>query len=535
MLPSVENILSWRSLAARRAAPARAAHRRAAPHRAARRRRARFTSPACRLGPRRPGERGFSDWLFDQREIDDTRRRRSNGATSSAARRRSRSRRSTCASTTRRASMPRPYGAPARSLGSQRSSCAPQLTGGDVDASGAWNGRVYARARLHRSRGLAPWLDYPVDVSSSGHGALRAWANDTDGEVREATADLALTNVRGEACSGPAAARARRPQRAPAWRAARRAATAQRKRSAARAARRRALHAGRLPARLEAAGGVAERQCARARAARASGRSAAAAGGAAPARVELEPRGQLADAALRMAGRRSRRRRATAVRRASPIWRSSRARRCRASPASPARVEASDAGGRVSLDSRGAELELPRVFPQPRLSFDALAGELDWRREGARLQVEIPSLTFANADSAAMPSAPTRCDGERTGRDRPLGGASRAPTRSSLAALPAARRADGRQDARLAGAGNRRRRGERRASCACKATCASFPFVDPAQGEFRVTARVRNGAARLRAGWPRIEDDRRRAAASSATAWTSPPRAGHPWARACAR
>ena len=32
--------------------------------------------------------------------------------------------------------------------------------------------------------------------------------------------------------------------------------------------------------------------------------------------------------------------------------------------------EASEAGGKLTLQSRGAELELPKVFPDPRLTFD---------------------------------------------------------------------------------------------------------------------------------------------------------------------
>ena len=60
--------------------------------------------------------------------------------------------------------------------------------------------------------------------------------------------------------------------------------------------------------------------------------------------------------------------------------------------------EASEAGGRVQLDARGAELELPRVFADPRLAFDVLAGELAWKRDGARFSIDVPSLTFTNAD-----------------------------------------------------------------------------------------------------------------------------------------
>src|SRR6185436_3800400 len=41
-------------------------------------------------------------------------------------------------------------------------------------------------------------------------------------------------------------------------------------------------------------------------------------------------------------------------------------------------LDASERGGRLYLQSRGAEIELPRVFPEPRLAFDALAAQVEW-------------------------------------------------------------------------------------------------------------------------------------------------------------
>src|SRR5207237_558667 len=39
-----------------------------------------------------------------------------------------------------------------------------------------------------------------------------------------------------------------------------------------------------------------------------------------------------------------------------------------------------------------------------------------------------------------------------------------------------------------------------------KGDLSAFPFVDPAQGEFSATARVRKGVLEYAPGWPRIED-----------------------------
>lgn len=61
--------------------------------------------------------------------------------------------------------------------------------------------------------------------------------------------------------------------------------------------------------------------------------------------------------------------------------------------------DASEAGGRASLQLERGALDFPGVFEQPRLDFDRLQGELKWRVDGERIEVDIPQLSFANADA----------------------------------------------------------------------------------------------------------------------------------------
>jgi uncharacterized protein (TIGR02099 family) len=159
--------------------------------------------------------------------------------------------------------------------------------------------------------------------------------------------------------------------------------------------------------------------------------------------------------------------------------------------------------GKLSLSSRKLVLELPGVFPEPRIALDSLAGQAEWERDGAGgLTVRIGSLTFANAHASGnvygsytrrgegpgsidLSGVLNRADARHVGRYLPtiLQGTARTWLTSSLIAGEAS-------DVRV------RIRGDLR----------QFPFVDPATGQFQVTARVEKGVLDYAAGWPRIED-----------------------------
>src|SRR5207247_523294 len=61
-------------------------------------------------------------------------------------------------------------------------------------------------------------------------------------------------------------------------------------------------------------------------------------------------------------------------------------------------IEASEAKGSVSLASRKAELDFPRIFPEPRIPLETLNGRIDWERQGEhQVAVRFSSLNFSNA------------------------------------------------------------------------------------------------------------------------------------------
>jgi uncharacterized protein (TIGR02099 family) len=166
-------------------------------------------------------------------------------------------------------------------------------------------------------------------------------------------------------------------------------------------------------------------------------------------------------------------------------------------------LEASESGGRVYLQARHAEIHLPKVFPEPRIALDSLSGQIDWQQEAGRLSARLTSVNFANADLSGsafgaftrsgegpgaidLSATLTRADAGRVTRYLPLGSIMGEKPRQWLVAGILAGQAS---DVQLTLRGN----------------LADFPFVDPVRGQFLVTARVQNGVLHYADGWPRIE------------------------------
>lgn len=166
-------------------------------------------------------------------------------------------------------------------------------------------------------------------------------------------------------------------------------------------------------------------------------------------------------------------------------------------------LEATDERGSLALASRKAALELPRIFPDPNIPLDSLAGQIEWERgRDGGVAVRIASITFANEHASGnvygtyarqgagpgtidLSGVLNRADGRQVGRYLPIV-LPEAPrnwlTRGILAGEAS--------DVRV------RIRGDLR----------DFPFVDPAKGQFQVTARVQKGVLDYAEGWPRIDN-----------------------------
>jgi len=383
------------------------------------------------------------------------------------------------------------------------------LYGGSVTDPAIWNGRLYAVLGQTDLAAWRAWVDYPLDVRQ-GQGALRLWSTIEEGELRELTVDVALNQVVAVLGSELAplelsSLRGRLNGRAS-------------KDGYELTARELALVAAQGPALQPtdfrfnwrpAGGTAAESGALTARLiefeplARLSGLLPV------PAALrtlvgELEPRGQLTDVRLEWHGAA-----------AAPDRFSLRARIANAGMRSwrevpgftglSGSIEATESKGRLQLRAHDAVIHLARLFPEPDLAFDSLTGQIDWERAGADGYVlRLSSVNFANRDLAGtatgsyassgagpgqidLSASLSRADGGRIERYLPHGEMMGPKTRGWLASSILAGHAS---DVQL------RLRGDLR----------SFPFIDPASGQFLVTGRFRNGVLDYANGWPRIED-----------------------------
>jgi uncharacterized protein (TIGR02099 family) len=372
-----------------------------------------------------------------------------------------------------------------------------------VERNASLSGRVFLQLGYTDLAAWRAWVDYRLDVQQ-GQGALRLWGTLREGELVEATADLALAQVvaRLQADLPPVELDSVR---------------------------------GRLHGKLRADGyELASRELALAVAGAAAIRPVdfqlgwksdggtlgasliefeplmrLAASLPLPAELrarlaEFEPRGSLTEARFEWSGALGDVQRFSARSRFSQLA-------LRPSGALPGfeglsgSIEATEQKGKLSLSSRKSVVVLPRVFPEPRIALDSLAGELHWEHDGARgLTVRVSSLSFANEHASGnlfgsytsrgegpgsidLSAVLNRADAGHIARYLPHPSIMGETARSWIAKAIVAGEAS---DVRV------RVRGDLR----------QFPFSDPASGQFEVSARMEKGVLDYAAGWPRVSD-----------------------------
>jgi uncharacterized protein (TIGR02099 family) len=383
-----------------------------------------------------------------------------------------------------------------------------RLEGASVRQLANWNGRLYAELGYTDLAGWRAWVDYPLDVRR-GEGALRLWATLAGGRLSQATADVELSSVsarlgrelpqleisavrgrvygretargydfgvRSLSLQSPGAP----PMNATSFRA-----------SWAPASANQPVPRGSVSANLIELGPLAH--LAEYLPFPADLRALLA---------ELAPQGNLLDAKFDWSGELPDRASYTAKTRFAGLtmkaWRS-----IPGFANLSGSVEANEKKGTLTLASRKSELDLPKVFPEPRIALDGLSGEVAWDRTADGVAVKLANLSFANADftgsaygSYAWPGEGrgvvdlnvqlARADGKATARYLPLSTVMGTRTREWVANGVLAGQAS---DVRL------RLKGDLR----------DFPFVDPEKGQFQVTAKVADAVLDYAAGWPRIE------------------------------
>jgi uncharacterized protein (TIGR02099 family) len=499
VLPSVENILSWRS-AARGRLELYALHIDGPRLSVRRDADGAFYVAGIKLVPT-PGEPGFSDWLFAQRDIEVSNaeiewRDEKRGAPPLVL--------SALSARLNNEAGHHRLGFAARlpdNVGGKLEASA-DLAAPDVDDPRSWSGKVYAQLGYTDLAAWRAWLDYPVGLEH-GQAAVRTWVTVAGGLPSQAIADVALADVRGSLGEGlPALELASALGRLVARRAGERYELAAHK-LALTPAGGTALPPLDFDVVWQPAGGVISASVLELAPLAHLGEALPLPADLRRAALELAPRGQLAELRYEWQGPL-----------AAPTQYRARSRfldlGVKAREALPGfthlagTVEASEAGGHLQLDARGAELELPRIFPEPRLAFDVLAGELAWRREGGRFAIDVPTLTFTNAALSGNAFGSYAYDGDGPGKVDLSAVVSRADASSlpqylPLGALMGDKARDWLVKSIRAGRASDvqvRLQGDLRA----------FPFTDPAQGQFLVTAHVEKGVLNYAAGWPAIDD-----------------------------
>lgn len=384
------------------------------------------------------------------------------------------------------------------------------LGGRTVTDLAAWNGRLYAELGYTDLAAWRAWVDYPWDIQR-GQGALRLWLTLEQGEVKQGTADLALAQVSASLGSGLAQLQLASVEG----------------RLKGRVLRDGYELAGRgLALRVEDGPAAAPSDFQLtwkpgANAAEAHGTLAASLieveplaylGASLPLPQEarrilatVAPRGRLVDAKFEWSGPAEAPRRFKALASFSDLA----AAPWEALPGFAGvsgSFEANEASGRVNLASRKGELRLPQVFPEPRLAFDVLHGAVDWERQGERgVALRSSSLNIANEHLSGNLHGSYTYTGEGPGAVDLWAQLNRADARHIGRYLPHAAMMGGQKtrdwlmravvaghssDARL------RLRGDLR----------EFPFTNPLRGQFEVTARIEKGVLDYAAGWPRIQE-----------------------------
>jgi len=169
-------------------------------------------------------------------------------------------------------------------------------------------------------------------------------------------------------------------------------------------------------------------------------------------------------------------------------------------------LKASDRDGRLTLAARNATLGLPGLFDDPVFPLERLEAELDWVRdeEDGAWRVSLPRLAVATADVRGTASGTWRSAPAGPGILELAARVDRVDARNVSRYLPTDMSPHARDwvaHALIGGSAEDLRfevRGDLR----------QFPFHEPADGRFRLTAALRDVSLAYAPQWPRIDQIR---------------------------
>jgi uncharacterized protein (TIGR02099 family) len=163
-------------------------------------------------------------------------------------------------------------------------------------------------------------------------------------------------------------------------------------------------------------------------------------------------------------------------------------------------IDANERGGSVLLNASKAEVDLPRVFAEPRRNFDTLTAQLAWSHAGSELQLKLSNVAFANADLAGTAFGSYTTAGDGPGAIDLTARLNRTEARHVARYIPFMDKPvlDWLDHALLAGRANE-------VSLRLKGDLKDFPFQSKKDGVFQIAAKVTDGGLSYAAGWPTID------------------------------
>lgn len=168
-------------------------------------------------------------------------------------------------------------------------------------------------------------------------------------------------------------------------------------------------------------------------------------------------------------------------------------------------IDLNERGGDLLLDSQQATLALPAVFPVAEIPLDLLKARANWRLrpqgEQQRLEVTLDRLDFSGPDAAGSARGSYVNDGNGPGVIDLAARVDRADGKAVWRYMPHAVNADARNWIRRGIVSGRGYDGR----LVLKGNLRDFPFRDPAQGEFSVTAKAADVRIDYAPGWPLID------------------------------
>lgn len=387
-----------------------------------------------------------------------------------------------------------------------------ELVGRTITQPRAWNGRLFAEVGNTDLAAWRAWLDYPVDVRH-GEGAVRVWATLIEGKVRRVAADLALSNV--VAKLGPelpllelSNLQGRLSGRN----------TPDGFELGTRELRFKDTHGPEMQAttlRLivdHPGGGKQMEGSFKASQLEFAPLAHIADSLPLPTDVrqllgELVPQGKLYDAQFEWKGELPKPETFTARSRFEGLamnpW-----GHIPGFAGVTGSLEADEKKGSLRLAARDAQIDLPKLFSEPRTRLEALSGQVNWETVGPDrpgphpIHLRLANLAFSNPDLAGTAYGTYTHTGQGPGTIDLSAHLSRADAKQVPRYMPLVLSEKLRKwldNAIVEGAASDVR-------LRLRGDLHDFPFINPAKGQFQVTAKVHKGILDYVDGWPRMGD-----------------------------